>query len=90
MAGLGGKRPGAGRKAGVPNKVTVKREKELSVGGLMPLDYMLTVLRNDLESEERRGWAAEKAAPYCHPRLTSTEVSGKITLSQEDALAALK
>lgn len=90
MAGIGGKRPGAGRKAGVPNKVTLKREAELREGGLMPLDYMLGVLRNEAEPVERRAWAAEKSAPYCHSRLATIEHSGKVTISQEAALDALK
>lgn len=77
MAGSGGKRPGAGRKQGVPNKVTLKREKELAAGGLMPLDYMLRVLRDEEAPVDRRDWASEKAAPYCHPRLTSVEHKGE-------------
>ena len=90
MAGNGGKREGAGRKPGIPNKVTLKREAELSIGGLMPLDHMLSVLRSEGSSAEEKAWAAEKAAPYCHPRLTAVEHSGKLTVSHEDALASLK
>jgi hypothetical protein len=90
MAGLGGKRPGAGRKKGSKNKFAAQREVELAASGLMPLAYMLSVLRNSEASHEDRKWASEKAAPYCHHRLTATEVTGTLTISQEDALDALK
>ena len=42
----GGKRPGAGRKKGSPNKVTAAREAEIAASGLTPLDYMLGILRD--------------------------------------------
>ena len=35
-------------------------------------------------------WAANSAAAYVHPRLTSTEVSGSLTISHEDALKELE
>ena len=90
MAGTGGKRPGAGRRKGARNKVTLAREAELAASGLTPLDYMLSILRDPEASREDRKWASEKAAPYCHHRLSATEVTGTLTLSQEDALDALK
>lgn len=46
----GGARRNAGRKPGVPNKVTLEREKELreAAGGKdLPLDFMLRVLRGE-------------------------------------------
>jgi hypothetical protein len=55
-----------------------------------PLDYMLQVLRDPEASPAERKWAAEKAAPYLHPRLQSVEHGGAVTLRHEDALAALK
>jgi hypothetical protein len=86
----GGVRPGAGRPKGVPNKVTLEREAELAESGLMPLDHMLRILRNESETADRRDWAAEKAAPYCHPRLTSVDVKANISMSHEDWLEQLK
>ncbi len=74
---LGGKRPGAGRKKGSANKATAARQKEIAESGLTPIEYMMNVLRNDQETPERRMDAAKSAAPYVHPRLQSTEVSGK-------------
>jgi hypothetical protein len=91
MAGIGGKRPGAGRKRGARNKVTFAREAELAASGLTPLDYMLSILRDPEASREDRKWASEKAAPYCHHRLSTTEVTGNLGIvMQEDALDALK
>jgi len=73
----GGKREGAGRKEGVPNKASAAREAEVKASGLTPLDYMLDVLRDKNETAENRMWAAEKAAPYVHPRLAAVEHTGK-------------
>ncbi len=69
----GGKREGAGRKPGAPNKATAEREQEVKASGLTPLDYMLSVLRNENAPADARMWAAEKAAPYVHPKLASVD-----------------
>ena len=37
-----------------------------------PLDYLLSVLNNPMSSPDRKMYAAEKAAPYIHPRLASS------------------
>ncbi len=49
MAGRGsapGERRG-GRQKGTPNKVTVKRAGEISASGKTPLEFMLSVLRDE-------------------------------------------
>lgn len=70
----GGKRPGAGRPKGVIDGTKAERlEKVLQKGAKTPLDYMLAILNNPGTSPERKMWAAEKAAPYLHPRLASKE-----------------
>ncbi len=74
---LGGKREGAGRKKGVPNKSTIARLEAERASGLMPLDYMLQVLRDETEDKRRREWAANASAPYLHSRLATTEHTGK-------------
>ena len=79
-----------GRKKGTPNKVTQEKEAQIAASGLTPLDYMLSILRNDLEGPERRMWAAEKAAPYVHPKLAATELSGNLTINHEDVLDDLE
>jgi hypothetical protein len=79
-----------GRKAGTPNKITVKREAELAASGLMPLDHMLSILRNEKETAGRRDWAAEKAAPYCDPRLSVADVTANISTTHVAWLEQLK
>lgn len=83
-----GKKTG-GRTKGAPNKTTKAYRTELTKAGLLPLEYMLAVLRDPEATEERKSWAAEKAAQFCHPRLTSIE--GKLDITNhEAALEALK
>lgn len=74
---MGGKRPGAGRKKGSPNKVTAEKRAEIAASGLTPLEYMLKVMRDEGEESHRRLSAAQAAAPYVHAKLSSIEVSGK-------------
>lgn len=73
----GGSRPGAGRKPGVPNKRTAEMVERVASNGIMPLDYMLQILRDENAEPEARMWAAEKAAPYLHPRLSALQVAGE-------------
>lgn len=77
----GGKRPGSGRPPGAPNKASIEREKAIKASGLVPLDYMLSVMRDDQQSPERRDDMAKAAAPYVHPRLSSAEVKSETTVN---------
>jgi len=72
----GGARPGAGRKAGTPNKRTAEVQRAVEASGLTPLDYMLEVMRTSSDPRARLV-AAQSAAPYVHAKLSSVEVSGK-------------
>lgn len=74
--GRGGKREGAGRKPGSVNKATVKREREIARSGLTPLEYMLKVMRNSKADNSRRDDMAKAAAPYVHPKLSTTQHTG--------------
>lgn len=65
-----------GRTKGTPNKKTAERIEAIEASGLVPLDFMLPVLRDEAESMENRMWAAEKAVPYVHAKLASVEVIG--------------
>lgn len=85
----GGKREGAGRKPGSANARTREIADKAASEGLTPLEYMLQLLRNDGADPKDRQWAAEKAAPYVHPRLAAIEHSGGMTLTHEDALDEL-
>jgi len=55
-----------GRKKGSKNKVT--REIELARSGMLPLDYMLKVMRDPKTKQELRMEMAKAAARYIHPR----------------------
>lgn len=77
MAQRGGRRPGAGRKKGSPNKATIERQKEIADSGLTPLEYMISVMRNESNTLEIRMDAAHKAAPYVHPKLANIDHTSK-------------
>lgn len=85
----GGKRIGAGRKPGIPNKKTAALMAEVEASGLTPLEYMLNVLRDEKMDTERRDWAAEKAAPYVHARLASIEAKHDVSDALADLLKAV-
>lgn len=89
----GGKREGAGRKAGSVTTKTRETADRAVAEGLTPLEYMLRVLRDESEPKEARMWAAEKAAPYVHAKLASVEHRGGLevttqTKEQRDAAVA--
>ncbi len=97
MAGRGsapGERRG-GRQKGTPNKVTVKRAAEIAESGKTPLDFMLSVLRDEDASIKERMWAAVAAAPYCHakPRPVAANAGGVevqvVHITHEERLAEL-
>lgn len=74
-----------GRIVGTPNKRTVARRKGIVGEGETPLEYFLSILRSKapegatpaeiVAREAMKFEAAKAAAPYCHARLASTEVS---------------
>ena len=78
------------------NKLTSKRprahirplqiitEEQLG-GGMLPLDYMLAVIRDPNATQGRRDKMAIAAAPYCHPRLIEPKTVGK--KDQQEAAA---
>lgn len=69
----GGKRPGSGRPKGARNVKTIEQEKAVRESGLTPLDYMLSVMRNEDNELGVRLDAANKAAPYVHAKLASVD-----------------
>lgn len=54
------------------------------LSNLMPLDYLLEVMRDHQEERGRRMQAATLAAPYCHPK------KGEAGKKEEKAAAAKK
>ena len=73
-------------KAGRPPKLQVITEAQLA--GMLPLDYMLAVIRDPNASQSRRDRMAAIAAPYCHARLTEAAPKGKKELQAEAAVSA--
>lgn len=76
MSSHGGKRPGSGRPKGAVTKKTREVAMKAKEKGLTPLEYMLDVLRDNDADPKDRMWAAEKAAPYVHPRLANVAHTG--------------
>lgn len=87
----GGARPGAGRPRGRRSDKTLKRLEAIDTSGLSPLEYMLSVLKDEKQPMPIRLDAAKAAAPYMHPRLANVELGGKdggpipIVISSTDA-----
>ena len=73
----GGIRPGAGRKKGSKSSKNLEIAKAALAEGVTPLEYMLNVLRDEKADDQTKRWAAEKAAPYVHPRLNSIDIGNK-------------
>lgn len=86
----GGARPGAGRKPGGANLMNREAREKAAEGGILPLDYLLQVMRDEDADKAQRMDAAKAAAPYVHARLASVEHSGEMTFRHEDALEHLE
>ena len=50
---------------------------------MMPLDFMLSIMRDPSVELSDRKWAASQAAPYCHARLSSERVHDAGTTHEE-------
>jgi len=72
-SGHGGARPGAGRTKGAKSLVTEEAIKRAG-DGETPLEYMLRVMRDQTQPDERRDRMAMGAAPYVHAK--GVEVTG--------------
>lgn len=75
----GGKRAGAGRPKGAKAKRDWQKiQEKVAEGGVLPLEFMLKVMRNPKNSWAARQTAARDAAPYVHPRLSSVVHKGDL------------
>lgn len=82
----GGKREGAGRKAGSKSKRSSEIAHKAAAEGITPLEFMLQIMRGqppeDADAAQKIAWemqrfeAAKAAAPYVHPRLSSVSGPG--------------
>ncbi len=66
-----------GRKKGTPNTKTAAKIAAIEASGLMPLDFMLQAMRDELRQFAERFEAAKASAPYVHPKLSAIEHTGK-------------
>ena len=73
----GGPRPNSGRPKGKASKSTeLTRLRLISSGEQLPVDFFLSVMRNDEMPFGLRFEAAKEAAPYCHARVTVNQSFG--------------
>lgn len=72
----GGSRPGAGRPPGSVNRLAKDAHERAAAGGILPLDYLLLVMRDENEDSAKRLDAAKAAAPYVHPKLQPIDGEG--------------
>ena len=72
----GGRREGAGRKVGSVNKINLEARNKAAVSGITPLEYLLSVMRDEDSTKPEKIDAAKAAAPYIHARLNATTLSG--------------
>ena len=77
IRGMGGKRPGAGRKKGSASKFDAEVRARAAEEGILPVDYMLRVMRDKRNKPARRDQMAIAAAPFLHAKLSSVEVKNK-------------
>lgn len=86
----GGPRPGAGRPKGSKNKKAVKSDpkpkSKAKNKSLMPLDYMLDIMRDEDEPKDRRDKMAYWLLPYLYPK--ADKKTGKKEEREERAKAA--
>ena len=62
-----------GRQKGARNRATEEARAAAAASGIVPLDYMLAVMRDSAADHKRRDAMAMAAAPYLHARLTATD-----------------
>src|SRR5215472_7813809 len=62
-----------GRQKGASNRATAEARAAAEATGILPLDYMLSVMRDAKAEPKRRDAMAMAAAPYLHPKLSTVE-----------------
>ena len=65
-----------GRSKGTQNRRTLARHEKFVQSGMLPLEYMLSVMRNAKTEAPVRLDAAKAAAPYIHPKLATIAHTG--------------
>lgn len=62
-----------GRQKGALNRATAEARAAAEATGILPLDYMLRVMRDVGADPKRRDAMAIAAAPYLHPKVSPAE-----------------
>jgi hypothetical protein len=76
-----------GRKKGSLNKKTILRSQAAANLGLTPLEFMLSLVKDETKDLAVRLDAAKSAAPYVHARLQTTAIQSgpiQIMVARED------
>ena len=64
------------RPKGSPNKATAARVADIAASGMTPMDFLISVMRDETRPIELRIDAAGRVAPYVHPRLQAISLEG--------------
>jgi hypothetical protein len=64
-----------GRQKGTRNRATAEARAAAEATGILPLDYMLSVMRDPGTDNKRRDAMAIAAAPYLHSKLSSVDAT---------------
>jgi hypothetical protein len=63
-----------GRPRGKLNKFATENARRIAESGELPVDYLVSVYRDEEADAKLRVDAARAAAPYLHPRLATSEL----------------
>src|SRR6516165_8579829 len=73
-----------GRQKGARNCATAEARAAAKATGILPLDYMLGVMRDVNSESKRRDAMAMAAAPYLHPKVSPVEAAKAERLSDAE------
>jgi hypothetical protein len=76
-----------GRQKGTRNRATAEARAAAVATGILPLDYMLSVMRDSTADAKRRDAMAMAAAPYLHPKVSPVEAKpNKLSAAEEHGI----
>src|SRR5262245_35072479 len=73
-----------GRQKGARNRATAEARAAAEATGILPLDYMLQVMRDANANAKRRDAMAMAAAPYVHPKVSPVDAAKTEQLSRAE------
>ncbi|HEY2352999.1 MAG TPA: hypothetical protein VGH83_10835 [Candidatus Acidoferrum sp.] len=73
-----------GRQKGARNLAAAEARAAAEATGILPLDYMLSVMRDAGAELKRRDAMAIAAAPYLHPKMSAVEPKAEKPASAEE------